>query len=137
MGVLPKALHSVDDSADEDQPWGSPDSGDVDVDVYAGLLRVFAGDLGDLYENGCKYYTFVPSTLSSKEWVIIKKLLQPCKTCQYERATKGNMPHVYHSTAVVFWEDFETSPPPWLASMNTETPFTQKTFSPCFASYSN
>ena len=89
MGVLPKALHSVDDSADEDQPWGSPDSGDVDVDVYAGLLRVFAGDLGDLYENGCKYYTFVPSTLSSKEWVIIKKLLQPCKTCQYERATKG------------------------------------------------
>ena len=26
------------------------------LNVYEGLLRVFAGDLGDLYQNGCKYY---------------------------------------------------------------------------------
>ena len=129
LGVLPKSSYTIE--GDEDS-----EDGDANSNVYESLLQAVAEDLKSLFTEGItspldgKRYFFTVLNVMG-DWPFIQKagnlgrsFYNAAKHATTSSIPKGVchrcMADKYHP-----WEDFESENPAWIASMNTESPFTK------------
>lgn len=134
LGILPKSMYSMDENAGQDDEC---DDGGFQSDVYEGLLNVVAKDLRHLFEHGIvnpldgqRYFFCIVNVMG--DWPFIQRAGHLARSfynaAKHARASQTTIPKgICHRCLAdrpgCVWEDFESIPPPWEPSMNTESPF--------------
>jgi len=136
LGVLPKAFYSMDG---DDGGGSERENEEFQSDIYENLLNAIATDLRNLFDHGIvspldgQRYFFCTLNVMG-DWPFIQRSGHLARSffnaAKHAKPTKTDPKGICHRCLAdrpgVLWEDFQSQVPPWLASMNTESPFTSE-----------
>lgn len=131
LGVLPKGNYSNLTGEESDMEVG-------EANVYEALLNVIAQDLRELFETGVvspldghRYFLCIVNVMGDWPFIqesgnLYRSFFNAAKHANCVSTPKGICHRCLADRPGVPWEDFESDEPAWVATQNTELPFTRR-----------